>query len=283
MSLKCANIKCNKIATKHCSNCKIVSYCSSECQKADWKIHKSTCKKCSHCDERLGEDAVYCPCGGTRVCPTCFELCDCVKKPSIPQFESNENCVVCLDSKTNYTALPCGHKVCTDCWKKIGNQDGKCCPVCRRFVNSCQEHQEKSMKSAHFLKLLDLTKKMIDYCERSSKLVRIKDNCFDTANLIHAFTSGMIQHSSEVELSMEEELKILEIIYEKIFSDQEAMYFGLFKAWITEFNRRNIPTGNRRHLILSIIPELMGPTREDHIKGAEAIWKMWMLDLSLRV
>ena len=283
MSLKCAYIKCLKLASKHCANCKIVSYCSVECQKTDWKTHKTSCKRCSYCYEILTKDAVYCPCGGTRVCPDCYDSCDCVKKPSIPLYESNENCVVCLDTKTNYTALPCNHKVCTDCWKQIESPNGQCCPVCRRFVNTSNQHEDKTIKSEHLLKILDLTKKMIDYCERSSKLVRVHDQFYETANLIHSFISGIIQHSSEVELSMEEELIILENIYEKIIIDQEALYFGLFKTWIAEFNRGTIPTGKRRHLILSVIPQLIGSTREDNIRGSEAIWKIWMLDLSLRV
>ena len=29
-----------------CGACKSVSYCSKECQKADWKHHKKQCKKC---------------------------------------------------------------------------------------------------------------------------------------------------------------------------------------------------------------------------------------------
>ena len=46
-TLFCA--KCSKIATerlplKKCSACKTTRYCSQECQKADWKNHKSVCK-----------------------------------------------------------------------------------------------------------------------------------------------------------------------------------------------------------------------------------------------
>lgn len=29
---------------KHCGRCKTVHYCSSKCQKADWKTHKSVCR-----------------------------------------------------------------------------------------------------------------------------------------------------------------------------------------------------------------------------------------------
>lgn len=35
---------CGKPASKHCSRCKKVYYCSSECQKADWQNHKHNCK-----------------------------------------------------------------------------------------------------------------------------------------------------------------------------------------------------------------------------------------------
>ena len=282
MSIKCGNQKCLNKATKLCGNCKIVSYCSAECQKADWKLHKQACKKCSQCDKKLGEDAVFCPCQGTRVCPGCYESCECVAQPKLPQYESNENCVVCLEEHEHYTSLPCNHKVCTSCWKKIGSQNGQCCPVCRRFVNSNEESRKTAMKSSEFLQVVKLTQTMIEYCDRSSKTIRIKEQHCETANLIHAFTSGMIQHSSKVELSVDEELVKLGEIYEKIVRDQEAIYYGLFKSWAVEFNRASIPTGSNRHLILSIIPKLIGPSKEDHKNGGEALWKMWNLDLSLR-
>ncbi|KAJ2924336.1 hypothetical protein H1R20_g12763, partial [Candolleomyces eurysporus] len=48
--LPCANVQparysaCEKPGTKACSACKLVSYCSKECQTADWKNHKTVCK-----------------------------------------------------------------------------------------------------------------------------------------------------------------------------------------------------------------------------------------------
>lgn len=40
----CDNIKCNvSINLKTCSICKLVEYCSRECQKENWKIHKIEC------------------------------------------------------------------------------------------------------------------------------------------------------------------------------------------------------------------------------------------------
>ncbi|KAG2123462.1 hypothetical protein DEU56DRAFT_48468 [Suillus clintonianus] len=48
--LPCANVQvaqfkaCPKQGTKACSACKLVSYCSKECQKNHWRIHKCDCK-----------------------------------------------------------------------------------------------------------------------------------------------------------------------------------------------------------------------------------------------
>ncbi|KAL2066841.1 hypothetical protein VTL71DRAFT_1265 [Oculimacula yallundae] len=33
---------------KHCAKCKTTQYCSVDCQKSDWKIHKRTCGKSDH-------------------------------------------------------------------------------------------------------------------------------------------------------------------------------------------------------------------------------------------
>ena len=35
------------IALSRCGRCKQVSYCSADCQKAHWKLHKKTCKPLS--------------------------------------------------------------------------------------------------------------------------------------------------------------------------------------------------------------------------------------------
>lgn len=49
-TLPCANVEpdkfraCSKPGTMACSACKLVSYCSRECQKARWSAHKQDCK-----------------------------------------------------------------------------------------------------------------------------------------------------------------------------------------------------------------------------------------------
>jgi hypothetical protein len=39
----CANIKCINKGNKRCSKCKMVYYCSKECQINNWSIHKKSC------------------------------------------------------------------------------------------------------------------------------------------------------------------------------------------------------------------------------------------------
>lgn len=43
---QCNNKGCtNSTKLKICTRCKDVKYCSTECQKADWPVHKQICKK----------------------------------------------------------------------------------------------------------------------------------------------------------------------------------------------------------------------------------------------
>lgn len=41
----CSFTSCTKQGTSICSKCKRASYCSTECQKSHWKVHKKDCKK----------------------------------------------------------------------------------------------------------------------------------------------------------------------------------------------------------------------------------------------
>ena len=40
----CANCKL-KVGSRLCSACHQIGYCSRECQKAHWKVHKAECKR----------------------------------------------------------------------------------------------------------------------------------------------------------------------------------------------------------------------------------------------
>ena len=45
MSKLCSGLKCTGLGTKHCGACQSESYCSVECQRANWKYHKIACGK----------------------------------------------------------------------------------------------------------------------------------------------------------------------------------------------------------------------------------------------
>ena len=48
-SQQCGGPDCEKIGTKFCSRCNLISYCSAECQRMDWKSsHKKNCKQKAH-------------------------------------------------------------------------------------------------------------------------------------------------------------------------------------------------------------------------------------------
>ncbi|KAG2008144.1 hypothetical protein CC2G_013606 [Coprinopsis cinerea AmutBmut pab1-1] len=48
--LPCANVQvhlykaCEQLGTRACTGCRLVSYCSKECQQQHWKVHKQDCK-----------------------------------------------------------------------------------------------------------------------------------------------------------------------------------------------------------------------------------------------
>lgn len=76
-SFKYRCIICNQKADYACSGClnPLDSYCSLECQKAHWKIHKHTCQRippgpCNYCKETT----IY-KCGKCGVIPYCNKRC----------------------------------------------------------------------------------------------------------------------------------------------------------------------------------------------------------------
>lgn len=42
---RCANSKCGELGKSKCASCRLVSYCSVQCQKGHWQQHKGSCKK----------------------------------------------------------------------------------------------------------------------------------------------------------------------------------------------------------------------------------------------
>jgi|SaaInl74LU_5_DNA_1037368.scaffolds.fasta_scaffold96411_2 hypothetical protein len=53
----CAHCRKKDVTTKRCTGCKFEKYCSVDCQKADWKKHKPTCKALR---SALKEPSLFC-------------------------------------------------------------------------------------------------------------------------------------------------------------------------------------------------------------------------------
>ena len=52
-------VQCGKAgAEKTCSACKVESYCSIDCQKKAWKLHKPLCKKPEEREEDGGKEYI---------------------------------------------------------------------------------------------------------------------------------------------------------------------------------------------------------------------------------
>ena len=279
---KCAYIKCKNIGTKKCSCCKIVYYCSPECQKLDWPLHKNDCKFCSICSSKLTESATLCPCQGSRICPSCVGKTKCFPPPEI-KIESESECCVCMESNKKFTKLPCNHAICTDCWLKIDSTEGKCCPVCRNFISICRS-LDLRLSPDQLQKLIIINKKMIKYIRNIYEHPSFKKSKMDPFNTLINFSSfltGIIQYSSTDYISENQELYILEKVFNIIYTDKKCLYFTLLRYQIEEEKRGNTPMGMLKHRLLSNIPALYGSTIEENKKTSDAIYKFWDIFMSL--
>ena len=83
----CENPGCSADGSKRCAGCKQVSYCSSTCQKQDWKSHKSAChrldrneskapKVCSNLGCLARPDQLNTPCHHCNRVTYCSTLCE---------------------------------------------------------------------------------------------------------------------------------------------------------------------------------------------------------------
>ena len=131
---KCAN--CGKgeegsISLKSCTACKMVKYCSRECQIAHRPQHKKECRKRA---AELHDEELFKQPPPAEDCPICFQ-----QLPS-------------LDNGYRYNSC-CGKVICSGCifapvYDDQGNEvDNQKCPFCRTpFPVSDEEILERTMK-----------------------------------------------------------------------------------------------------------------------------------------
>ena len=127
-------------ATKRCSNCKLVFYCSAKCQRSHWPQHKPDCRSFH---QSLAAELAY------RTAP---EAPDAQVPP-----QTTETCGICLERLNQPVTLEgCGHMFCHSCLRNYQNfSPNATCPFCRAQLPDVDQHSldRASMHTARAQKI----------------------------------------------------------------------------------------------------------------------------------
>ena len=133
----CGKAGVDDIKLKNCTACKLVKYCSVECQKNHWKQHKKACKKRA---AEIREDRLFRQPEGTHLgeCPIC-----CLPLPlHESEKKMNPQCPI---------NTCCSKRICGGCahanylHEREQGLEHKC-PYCREPVFKTDEEQESDIK-----------------------------------------------------------------------------------------------------------------------------------------
>jgi tetratricopeptide (TPR) repeat protein len=125
--ITCDGPRCDQVApSKSCSRCKIYYYCSRNCQKQHWNVHKEYCQIIVDRKERN-------------------IFLEAEKKPA------NLECGICLEEHSDRRVLVpgCNHGFCYPClieWRDIDDEesidreDKTYCPLCRKHIEDGVEN-----------------------------------------------------------------------------------------------------------------------------------------------
>ena len=112
-------------ALKNCVACKMVKYCSRDCQKAHRSQHKKECRKRA---AELHDEALFKHSLQAEECPICF-----LRLPSIRTGRRYKSC--------------CGKVICSGCIYSVRLTTGKSmCPFCRAIAPKTDEEIIKQIK-----------------------------------------------------------------------------------------------------------------------------------------
>ena len=143
----CKNLKCKNDGRLNCSRCKSVNYCSQQCQKIDWNVHKLTCAE-KNVTENETASANLRSCGngdcgnsGSKRCSQCKSVwycsADCQKRD---WREHKKNCKLMMveqpESHPRESVISCGKQGCP-------NRGLKKCTLCRIICYCSKDCQRK--------------------------------------------------------------------------------------------------------------------------------------------
>lgn len=115
---KCAGCRNGGVNLKSCSACKLVKYCSVECQKANRSRHKKECRARA---AELYDEKLFAPPPPNKVCPICV-----LPLPLLDENQFYQSC--------------CGKTLCSGCARTRVMQEQKC-PCCN--VPNFRSEEEK--------------------------------------------------------------------------------------------------------------------------------------------
>ena len=141
-------VKCGSTGEKllKCAKCKSVYYCNTNCQRAHWKVHKSSCVENKSIP--LNEDSI--------------KGDECERE--IISKRATVECVVCFEDvgyNFFYVNPCCGAKICQPCLNKWAGEERKIeydligkpinnknCPMCRVLITDREHHFKMLQKNA---------------------------------------------------------------------------------------------------------------------------------------
>lgn len=140
----CDYVECGKAAPpQRCSRCRVVYYCSRECQRKDWGQHRADCDLGQRVIEQSGldmEQAVVVA-DITATATDTYALANA----------EDRSCPICLTTEIErpITLKKCRHQFCYSCLRAWQQRDcGNSCPMCR---SQTEDVEEGAMASARIL------------------------------------------------------------------------------------------------------------------------------------
>jgi hypothetical protein len=170
----CAFCKCSDKGLKECTRCRLVRYCSKECQTAHWKATAGHRKFCVPVAERIPQNPSL---------SSSSQVSSSSSSSGAGRMKK-EMCAICLEelNSSSENALPCSHTFHKRCLEDLKCfAESKTCPLCRTDLPSGEEQQ-----------FLEACKLYIDYLCSGHQDKRAEKNILRLYNLSQSMQTILV-------------------------------------------------------------------------------------------